>query len=325
MIKNNLKDNSIFYKNNYNEVFQMKITLLGSLGNINRLVIPRLIADGHEVTVVTSRQERATAITALGATPAVGTMTDLAFLTTQFTGRDVVYLMISGTSPDLFASAQQQAAIFQAAIRASHVQKVVNLSSIGAQDARSGSLYAYHFIEDALTNLSDVDVAFVRPTGFYNNLYANLASVHSDHAIYANIPATVQRKYVDPADIADVVYALVSQTPTGKTIRYVVSDTFTGTEMIAAFSTALGFDVRLVEISDQQYADALRQNGIPESIIGPFVKSSQLQRQPSEMYADLTQHPVHDGHVKLADFAQKFARAFNDGDHAPQAHTIATK
>lgn len=83
--------------------------------------------------------------------------------------------------------------------------------------------------------------------------------------------------------------------------------------------------VRLVEISDQQYADALRQNGIPESIIGPFVKSSQLQRQPSEMYADLTQHPVHDGHVKLADFAQKFAHAFNDGDHAPQAHTIATK
>ncbi|MDF2721594.1 MAG: nucleoside-diphosphate sugar epimerase [Paenibacillus sp.] len=29
----------------------MKIKVLGSLGNINRYYLPRLIADGHDVTV----------------------------------------------------------------------------------------------------------------------------------------------------------------------------------------------------------------------------------------------------------------------------------
>jgi hypothetical protein len=34
--------------------YTMKITVLGSLGNINRYYLPRLIADGHDVTVITS-------------------------------------------------------------------------------------------------------------------------------------------------------------------------------------------------------------------------------------------------------------------------------
>lgn len=303
----------------------MKITLLGSLGNINRIVVPRLIADGHDVTVISSSKKRIAAIEALGAHAAVGDMSDVTFLTEQFAGRDVVYLMISGSSPDLFGSAKQLGDIFKNAVVAAKVKKVVNLSSIGAQDDRSGSLYAYHFIEDALSSLSDVDVAFVRPTGFYNNLYGNLASVKADHAIYSNVPADISRKYVDPEDIADVVYDVISQTPVGKTVRYVVSDTFDGQQLVDALSNALGFDVKLIEITDEQYADALRNNGVPESIVVPFVKSSQLQKQPAEMYADLAHQPVHDGHVKLADFALKFAAAYHAGDDAPKAHTIVNK
>ena len=74
----------------------MKIAMLGSLGNINSYVIPELIKLGHEVTVVTSTDKRVSQIEALGAIPAVGTMTDITFLTKVFTGMDAVYLMISG-------------------------------------------------------------------------------------------------------------------------------------------------------------------------------------------------------------------------------------
>ena len=112
----------------------MKYTLLGSLGNINRIVVPQLIQAGHDVTVITTNPQRQAQIEALGATAAVGTMTDVAFLTQQFTGRDVVYLMISGSDPDLFGSAQRQADIFKTAVANAGVKKVVNLSSIAAQD-----------------------------------------------------------------------------------------------------------------------------------------------------------------------------------------------
>ncbi|WP_252898608.1 SDR family oxidoreductase [Secundilactobacillus odoratitofui] len=101
----------------------MKITLLGSLGNINRIVVPRLIADGHDVTVISSSEKRIAAIEALGAHAAVGDMSDVTFLTEQFTGRDVVYLMISGSSPDLFGSAKQLGDIFKNAVMAAKVKK----------------------------------------------------------------------------------------------------------------------------------------------------------------------------------------------------------
>lgn len=300
----------------------MKITMLGSLGNVNRIVVPRLVADGHDVTVVTSNQDRAKAIKALGATPAVGTMTDGGFLTDTFAGSDVVYLMVSVSNPDLFDAAKKQGVLFAKAVSDAHVTKVVNLSSIGAQDERSGTLYAYHFIEDALSALTDVDVTFIRPTGFYNNLYGNLAALKATHTITSNVPADTLRKYVDPADIADVVYDSLSVTPQGKTIRYVVSDTFTGDQMVAAFSKVLGFDVQFKLISDDDYANSLRQNGVPESIVVPFVKSTQFQRQPEQLYAEMAAHSVHTGHVRLADFAIKFAEAFNAGDDAPKARTV---
>jgi uncharacterized protein YbjT (DUF2867 family) len=302
----------------------MKITLLGSIGNINRFVIPRLIQAKHQVTVITSNPQRVANIEALGAQAAVGVMADQAFLTQAFTGADVVYLMISGTNPDLFGSAQRLGDIFAGAVQAAKVPQVVNLSSIGAQDPDSGSLYAYHFIEDALCRLA-ADVAFVRPMGFYNNLFANLPTLHHNHTLYANIPDTTMRKMVAPSDIADVVYHVITNCPAGKTIRYVVSDTFTGAQMIDAFSQALGFAIRFVELSDEQYADNLRQAGVPETIIEPFVASTQHQKQPELMYADLANHPVITGRVKLADFAQTFADAFNAGDHAPKAHTVANK
>lgn len=302
----------------------MKYTLLGSLGNINRIVVPQLIQAGHQVTVITTNPQRQAQIEALGATAAVGTMGDVAFLTQQFTGQDVVYLMISGSDSDLFGSAQRQAEIFKTAVAKAGVKKVVNLSSIAAQDAQAGTLYAYHFIEDALTSLPNIDVAFVRPTGFYNNLYANMASIKAQHAIFNNIPSNALHKYVAPRDIAAKVFALLTDVPTGKTIHYVISDTFTGDQLIAALAQALDLpDLKYIEISDEQFADGLRQAGVPETIVQPYLQSTQYEKQPDQLYADLANHDVYTGQVKLADFAQQFAAAYRSGN-GPQAHTVVS-
>ena len=302
----------------------MKITLLGSVGNINRFVIPQLVQAGHQVTVITSNAKRRDQIETLGAQPAVGDMADLAFLTQAFIGADVVYLMISGTNPDLFGSAKRLGNIFAEAIRTAKVPQVVNLSSVGAQDPDSGTLYAYHLIEDALNQLN-ADVAFVRPVGFYNNLFANLPTLHRNQTLATNIPAAITRKMVAPRDIADVVYQMLTDCPAGHTIRYVVSDTFTGAQMLNAFSQALGFKLHYITLTDAQYAENLRHAGIPESVIGPFVASTQHQKHPELMYADFANQPVITGHVKLADFAQTFADAYNAGDQAPKAHTVANQ
>ncbi|MCG0658927.1 hypothetical protein IMAU70004_01571 [Lactiplantibacillus plantarum] len=36
----------------------MKIAMLGSLGNINRIVVPKLVQAGHDVTVISTSPKR---------------------------------------------------------------------------------------------------------------------------------------------------------------------------------------------------------------------------------------------------------------------------
>lgn len=71
----------------------MKIVLTGSLGNIGKPLATELVQKGHAVKVISSSAGRIKDIEALGATAAVGSMFDADFLTTTFTGADIVFLM----------------------------------------------------------------------------------------------------------------------------------------------------------------------------------------------------------------------------------------
>ncbi|RRK10211.1 short-chain dehydrogenase [Lactiplantibacillus garii] len=303
----------------------MKIAMLGSLGNINRLVLPRLVAAGHAVTVVTTNSQRRAAIEARGARAAVGTMQDEAFLAHTFSGQDVVYLMLSGgVGDDPFASAVTQAQIWKRALLTAGVKNVVDLSSVGADAGPvAGSLHAYNLIEGILKTIPDVNLACVRPTGFYANLFANVASIQTDHAIYANNAPDLAQKYVAPIDIANVVYPLITATPAGTSVHYAFSDTFTGNDFVAALRTALNLpDLKWVQLSDDQYLANLTSHGVPTKIAAALLQTSHYQRQPEQVYADLTARHTPAGQVKLADFVQTYVEAYNgQGQH--RSHTIA--
>ncbi|MGE8243895.1 MAG: hypothetical protein ACN6PD_14525 [Sphingobacterium sp.] len=62
----------------------MNILITGSLGNIEKLLTELLVGKGHQVTVISSKAERASAIRALEATPAIGSIQDVDFLYTPF-------------------------------------------------------------------------------------------------------------------------------------------------------------------------------------------------------------------------------------------------
>ena len=59
----------------------MKITITGSLGNISKPLAKQLIGAGHQVTIISSKADKKAEIEALGATAAIGLVSDAAFLT----------------------------------------------------------------------------------------------------------------------------------------------------------------------------------------------------------------------------------------------------
>lgn len=303
----------------------MKLTLLGSIGNIGRTLIPELIAAEHDVTVITTNPARKDAIKDMGAVPAVGDMRDVDFLTAQFTGADAVYLMISGTNNSaegLFEAARQQAAIFRQAIENAGVKKVVDLSSIGAEAGEiAGALYAYHLIEAELRKLTDVAIAFVRPVAFYSNFFANLSSIQKQHTIFSDISSDVKHYWVDPKDIAAVILPLLENTPAGHTVHYAISDYFSYDELVAQLQQVLDMpDLQIVSITAEQYEQGLLQSGVPQSIAEQFMKMRAYQEQTEQLYADLRQQQPTLGKVKLADFAKTVAFAV----HHPEDFTAQT-
>ena len=72
----------------------MKIIVTGSLGNISKPLAKQLIANGHDVTIISSDANKVNDIEALGAKAAIGSIADAYFLTQTFTNADAVYTMI---------------------------------------------------------------------------------------------------------------------------------------------------------------------------------------------------------------------------------------
>ncbi|GEO70323.1 NAD(P)H-binding protein [Levilactobacillus acidifarinae] len=292
----------------------MKIVLTGSLGHINRPLVQQLVAAHHAVTVISHSPQRQTAIRALGATPAIGSIADQTFLTRTFTGADAVYLMITNATGgnDLFAAGRQQADLYANAVRAAGVTRVVNLSSVGANlGPEVGSLHIYNIIESVLTHeLSGVNLTFIRPTGMFYNLFNNLTSIQHDHVIYTNSDLTQRNSWVAPQDIAPVVAQALTAPAAGVTSQYVASDERSFTEVAASLGTAIGLpDLKAVQISDATMLTNLTQAGMPTEFATQYVKTTAYERD-HDFYADYRAHRPVLGPTKLTDFAQEFAQVY---------------
>lgn len=286
----------------------MKITLTGSLGHINQITIPALVAAGHQVQVITHREDRVGAIQKLGATALVGSIEDVSFLTQAFKGNDAVYLMLTGmgtAAGDPVALGEIQGTRYRQALEAAKVPYAVNLSSVGAdQGPEVGALYAYHLIENELTRAAQTHFTFIRPVGFFDNLRSNLTQMQTQHIYTNNFGPDTQSAWTDPRDIATAVLDAFKVVPQANAVRYVMSQWLTGHELIAGLAAGLNLpDLRWVTITDDQKEAALVKAGMPTLIAHQMTQMSAAQKTEA-FYRDLRAHePVH-GLVTLAAFLQ---------------------
>ena len=292
----------------------MKYVLTGSLGNITQPMARTLIAAGHDVTIISSSKDRSAAITALGAKPAIGNITDTAFLTSTFKGADAVYTMV----PPIYQTTSWKEDIYNhgksiaAAIKASGVKKVVNLSSIGAHMPEGcGPVSGIHRVEEELNKLSGVDIIHLRPGYFYTNLLHAIGMIKHAGFYGNNFGADAPIVLVHPRDIAAAAAEeLQSLAFTGKSIRYIADDVRTSKEIAAVLGAAIGkADLPYVEFTDEQAFTGAVQAGLSEELSRNYMEMGAAFRS-GEMISDYKKHKVTLGNIKLEDFAKEFAAAY---------------
>ena len=293
----------------------MKYVVTGSLGNISKPLAEKLVAAGHDVTVVSSKAEKAEQIEALGAKAAIGSVEDIDFLTKTFAGADAVYTMV----PPYFGASDWKKYIagigenYAKAIKASGVKNVVNLSSMGAHMPEGcGPVSGLFFVEKALNSLEGVNVKHLRPGFFYPNFLSQIGMIKNMGIMGGNYGENATLVIVHPEDIADVAAEEMQNLSfKGKSIRNIASDEKTTREVAAILGKAIGKpEIPWVNFKDEDTLGGMLQAGIPEEIAKNYTEMGVAMRS-GEMDADYRKNkPAEFGKSNLEVWSRVFAAVY---------------
>ena len=298
----------------------MKIIVTGSLGYVSTPLIEQLVEKKHSVTVISSNTGRTEAIEGMGATAAMGSMEDADFLTATFTGADAVYCMLApggnfadpeNTENKVIELAGKITDSYVKAIEQSGVKRVVYLSSVGTHINKDTGLLVMHYnAEQTLNQLpDDVSIAFMRPVGFYKNLFANIQSIKTQGVIASNYGGDDVALLVSAIDIASAIVEELETTETGRKIRYIASEELTCNEVAGILGAAIGKpDLKWVIISDEQLFNGLK-TFMNTSLAESFVEMNGSIHN-GKVYEDYYRNRPVLGKTKLTEFAKEFAAAY---------------
>lgn len=292
----------------------MNITLTGSLGNISKPLAEQLLHQGHAVTIISSDPQRILAIEALGATAAIGSVSDAAFLAEAFRGADAVYTMVppNWSVPNYRDYIAQTGEHYRAAIRASGVQRVVNLSSIGAHlSGGTGPIAGLYDVEQALNTLEGVAVTHLRPGIFYVNFLFDIPMIHRLGTLGNNYGGQTSLVLAHPRDIAAAAAQALQDAPQGPRHRYVASAVCTAAEAASVLGAAIGQpDLPWTQFSDADTYAGMTAAGMSPAIASTYVEMGQAIGS-GLLFQDFEAHrPAMEGGIPLADFAQAFAAVY---------------
>ncbi|WP_158798844.1 NAD(P)H-binding protein [Pedobacter sp. L105] len=307
----------------------MKIIVTGSLGNISKPLTQTLVGQGHSVTVISSNPHKKKAIEGLGATAAIGSMEDAAFLSTAFIGADAVYVMIplSYTDPDLNAYMHRIAGNYLQAVKAAAVKRIVLLSGWAADLTGEGSA------EGIFDDLSDVSVTILRPASFYTNFYYSIDLIRGNGLLgkfltlrhfglwalltgktgllMGNYGGDDKVVFVSPKDIADAAAEELLANTAHKKIRYVGSEEMTCNEAAGIIGRAIGKPwLKWVLLSDKQMMQGLKMAKMPQKLAETMVEM-QAAMHSGKTLENFHRNNTKMGKVKLADFAKEFAQVYH--------------
>ncbi|MBL7710975.1 MAG: NAD(P)H-binding protein [Chitinophagaceae bacterium] len=293
----------------------LNITITGSLGNIGKPLTQQLVAAGHTVKVISSQESKKEAITALGASPAIGFITDVDFLSNAFTDADAVFIMIppNFAATDYGAYTAASGNNYLQAVRNAGVRKVVLLSSIGAHLASgTGPISGLHGVEQLFKQLPDVSVTILRPGFFYTNFYGNMDMIRHMNLLGSNNGAAQNLLMVHPTDIADAAAEALQDGSKDNNLRYIISDEQSNATIARTLGTAIGKpELPWVEFSDEDAMKGMLQAGLPEPIAAMYTEMGSAIRKGILWEDYLPARKGWKGKIKLEDFAQEFAAQYH--------------
>ncbi len=177
--------------------------ILGATGQVGSAIVDRLLKQNKPIKAVIHNPKKADELRHKGALVAVADAFDLHALHSAFKDGSAVFVLTpeTGSSNDVIGDTQTILDNYRAAIESSQIEKIVGLSSIGAQ-SQAGNLKMSAMLERAFTGLQAQQI-FVRPAYFYSNWLPYLDPVKEQGLLPTFYPVDLKIPMTSPVDVAE--------------------------------------------------------------------------------------------------------------------------
>ncbi|MBV8416512.1 MAG: NmrA family NAD(P)-binding protein [Verrucomicrobia bacterium] len=222
--------------------------ITGITGKVGGALARALLADNRPVRAVVRDMEKGRFWAAQGCEIARAEMEDPVSLTAAFTRADGVFILPPNEFDPApgFPEARAVIATVKAALESARPNKVLCLSTIGAQATKSNLLTQRTLMEKALRELP-MAITFLRPGWFMENAAWDVASARDQGMIASFLqPLDKPVPMIATADIGQVASELLQQTWTGKRVVELEGPKRVSPQDLGAtFAKILGHDVRV--------------------------------------------------------------------------------
>ncbi len=238
--------------------------IMGGTGHVGSATADALLAQGQAVTIISRSAAKAGPWQQKGAQVARVDVHDPAALHEVFRKGRRLFLLNPPAPPstDTDAEERKSVASILRALEGSGLEKIVALSTYGAQPGRRiGDLGVLYEMEQGLTG-QPVPATILRAAYLMSNWEMSLPTALGEGKLYAFFPPDFALPMVSPGDVGRIAAGLLRE-PAAKTGLYHVEGParYSPAEVAAAFSAALRKPVEALHIPPQQWIPALKEVG----------------------------------------------------------------
>jgi uncharacterized protein YbjT (DUF2867 family) len=180
------------------------ITITTPTGHIGRRLVELLVTARRAVTIIARHPEKLSPWLRAREVVRQASSEDAAAVARATEGTDVLFWLtpLDVSAPNVRAWYRKIADSLRYAVRRNHIPRVVNLSSIGADQADGlEAISGLHDVEQAANDAAD-NVLHLRPGFFMENFLSQLDSIRRDRKLYWLYPGQARLPMIATTDIA---------------------------------------------------------------------------------------------------------------------------
>lgn len=238
--------------------------VLGATGQIGSMLVNNLFQKGNPVRAVVRNEAKALELRKKGIEVFVVDYLDREAIIKAFQGGKTAFLLTpeNPKSENHMDDIRLMIGNYREAVQTSGIQKIVGLSSMGAQhESDTGNLFASYLLEGAFSELTTEQI-FVRPAYYYSNWIGYLELIRIQGILPTFFPPGMELPMISPFDVAEFLAdVMLREAPQERVYEICGPCDYNSLDIARIFGTVLNKQLTVQEILPEEWESTLAQAG----------------------------------------------------------------